>query len=261
MYNNKLKLKIFMNNFSIPRAPFTKTGKSLESFCRKAIFDFKMLDDSDLKNGLAIALSGGKDSLTLLFLLKAILGFGLPKIPLTAIHVDGDFSCGANLQKKNLTRICQALEISFISIKSNLQQKNPDCYKCSRERRKLIFEAAKKRKIAKIAFGHHSDDQAQTLLLNLLQKGEFAAMLPKIKMIKFGITIIRPLIYAKEMEIKKFSEYYGFLRAVCNCPRGAVSKRKDVDRLIDTLSKFFPHARSNLALSALLYGSDKALKI
>ncbi len=270
----------------IPKVPFNKNGKNLESLLRKALFDFKMLEQAE---SLAVALSGGKDSLTLLFLLKAVLGYGVPNLPLSAIHVEGDFSCGANISTTFLKKICEQLEVPLFIAKSKKNntkktenKNNPEiskkdkekeqaseknketatnCYSCSRNRRKLIFEVMKKEKITTVAFGHHSNDVAQTLLLNLLQKGEFAAMLPKIKMLRFSATIIRPLIYIKETEITTFAQHYGFLRATCNCPKGATSKRKEADNLIDILTKTFPHARSNLALSALLYGSDKALKI
>lgn len=242
----------------IPQSPFNQTGKNLESLCRKALFDFQMLENVD---SLAVALSGGKDSLTLLFLLKAIIGYGFPQIPITAIYVEGEFSCGANISDNFLAKICEKLNAPLITVKSQLKSQDADCYSCSRERRKLIFNTMKENQIKTVAFGHHQDDQAQTLLLNVLQKGEFASMLPKIEMIKFGVTIIRPLIYINEMEIKKFADYYKFLRITCNCPKGAASKRKEVNGLIDILSKAFPHARSNLAHSALTYGSDKALKI
>lgn len=262
MYNNYLKLKIFIMNMDlpIPQAPFNKNGKNLESLLRKALFDFKMFDEA---KSLAIALSGGKDSLTLLFLLKAVLGYGTPNLPLSAIHVEGDFSCGANISTTFLKKICEKLDVPLFIAKSKTAQKEKelDCYSCSRSRRKLIFDVMKKQKITTVAFGHHSNDVAQTLLLNLLQKGEFAAMLPKIKMLRYSSTIIRPLIYISETEITTFAQHYGFLRATCDCPKGATSKRKEADNLIDVLTKSFPHARSNLALSALLYGSDKALKI
>ena len=157
---------------SIPKAPFSKNGKNLESLLRKALFDFKMLDSA---KSLAVALSGGKDSLTLLFLLKAILGYGVPNLPLSAIHVEGDFSCGANISTTFLKKICAELEVPLFIAKSKINKKRNseqtkekpkelDCYSCSRESRKLIFDIMNKEKITTVAFGHHSNDVAQTLL-------------------------------------------------------------------------------------------------
>ena len=77
-----------------------------------------------------------------------------------------------------------------------------------------------------IAFGHHQDDSAQTLLLNLLHKAEFAGNLPKVPMHDYGITIIRPMIYVDEDSLRTFAKQYGFARITCQCPVGQKSKRK-----------------------------------
>ncbi len=244
---------------SIPQPPWTSTGKKMESKCRKALFDFSMLDHTA---GLAIALSGGKDSLSLLFMLKAILGRGFPDLPLTALHVSGEFSCGASLDSGFLQTICNGLRVPLlISEPEKREEKTLACYSCSRERRKLLFNAAKKKNISTIAFGHHQDDSIQTLLLNLLHKGEFAAMLPKILMRDYQVTIIRPLIYIPEQEITTFAKQYGFARVTCRCPVGSRSKRSTVKQLLTQIEEVFPHASSNLALASHTYGSKKAMKL
>lgn len=244
--------------FHIPIAkpPWTSLGKELESAVRKAIFDFTLLGDHISK--LGIALSGGKDSLALLFLIHAIRGRGFPLFELYAIHVDGEFSCGAGVDFRYLKSITEELQVPLISCQSTKKREDLECYSCSRERRKLIFEAAKKLDIDTVAFGHHRDDSAQTLLLNLLHKAEFAANLPKVFMQHYGVTIIRPLIYVGEESIKEFAKLYGFQRITCQCPVGQNSKRKTVDKLIQEMEEHFPHARKNLAKAGLLYGSDKA---
>ena len=235
--------------------PWNRRGKKLESMIRKALYEHAMLDESD---ALAIALSGGKDSMTLLFMLKAILGRGFPNQKLCAIHVDGEFSCGASLQASYLRSVCSKLDISFISRTSTQKRESLECYSCSRERRRLIFEAAKEAGAKTIAFGHHRDDHAQTLLLNLLHKGEFAGNLPKLEMVDFGITIIRPLIYVSEDEIRHFAREYGFARLTCQCPVGQNSMRKKVDRLLEEIEALFPNVRANVAQAGFLYGSEKA---
>lgn len=240
----------------IPKHPWI-VGKKIETLCRKALYDFEMIEKD---KSIAIALSGGKDSLTLLYMLSHIMGRGFAKIDLHAIHVGGSFSCGAEISSNFLKTICDQLNVNLVITQSNATQ-DMDCYSCARERRKAIFKEAKKLGCETIAFGHHKDDNIQTLLLNLFQKGEFASMLAKIKMHKFGITIIRPLIYVEQKEIIKFAQHYDFLRARCNCPRGVHSYRKKVDDLINEIEKIFPHLKANLATSALLYGSDKAGKL
>lgn len=236
--------------------PWTQNGKKLESACRKALFDFALLEEAD---SLAIALSGGKDSLALLFLLKAMMGRGLPDLPLTAIHVSGEFSCGASVHESFLQSICDAIEVPLVTCTSTQKRETLSCYRCSRERRRLIFDAAKERGIKTIAFGHHRDDSTETLLLNLLHKGEFAANLPKVPMHDYGVTIIRPLIYVPEKEIIQFAKLYGFARITCQCPVGQNSKRRSAKELIRKMEEEFPNAAVNLSLAALEYGSKKAL--
>ena len=242
----------------IAKPPWTALGKELESCVRKAIFDFSLIDASTTK--IAIALSGGKDSLGLLFLLHSLRGRGFPLFDLYAIHVGGEFSCGSGVSENFLQSICKALNVPFISCVSTQKRETLECYRCSRERRTLIFNAAKNVGATTIAFGHHRDDSAQTLLLNLFHKGEFAANLPKVPMIDYGITIIRPLIYVAEDSLREFAKQYGFARITCQCPVGQNSKRKVVDQLLEEITTHFPHVRGNLARAGILYGSVKALK-
>jgi len=239
----------------IARPPWTGLGKRLESTFRKALFDYKMLEGV---NKLAVALSGGKDSLTLLFLLKAISGRGFPELDLHAIHVSGEFSCGAGVDIKYLTAVCDQLDIGFISRESTQKLETLECYSCSRERRRLLFDAAKELGIHTIAFGHHRDDNAQTVLMNLMHKGEFAGNLPKLHMYDYGVTIIRPLIYLDERSIQEFAKQQGFMRVMCKCPVGQNSMRKQVDQILSDLEATFPNVRENIAQAGLVYGSNKA---
>ncbi len=245
-------------NIGIPiaRPPWSALGKELESKLRKALFDFSLLDKGIEK--VAIALSGGKDSLALIFLLHAIRGRGFPLFEIHAIHVDGEFSCGAGVDAGFLKAICSELGVHLTLRSSTQKREELECYRCSRERRRLIFEAAKEVGATTVAFGHHRDDSAQTLLLNLLHKAEFAANLPKVHMHDYGVTIIRPLIYIDEASIKEFAKHHGFARISCQCPVGQNSKRKVVDQLIQEIEHHFPNVRSNLAKAGLLYGSNKA---
>lgn len=241
----------------IARPPWTQLGKLLESLTRKALYEFNMLEGVD---ALSIALSGGKDSMTLLFLLHAMRGKGLPNFEIHAIHVDGEFSCGPGISLNYLKGICKELGVHFISAVSSKKREELECYSCSRERRRLIFEAAKEAGAPTIAFGHHRDDSVQTLLLNLLHKAEFEANLPVVKMHDYGVTIIRPLIFIEEKDIREFARIYGFTRITCMCPVGQDSKRKRADILLDKLEEEFPRARQNLFLAAQKYGTQKALK-
>lgn len=242
-------------NISIPTPPWTGLGKRLESTVRKALYDYQMLDSGST---IAVALSGGKDSLTLLFLLKAISGKGFPELDIHAILVNGDFTCGAGVNVDYLQGVCDQLGVKFHVRESTQKLETLECYSCSRERRTLLFEAAKSVGATTIAFGHHRDDSAQTLMMNLLHKGEFAGNLPKIKMHEYGVTIIRPLIYVSEADILTFAKQSGFLRIMCRCPVGQTSMRKKVNDLLKEIEELYPNARENIARAGILYGSDKA---
>src|SRR5271170_4062630 len=123
-----------------PKHPFSGSGKILESLCRKALYDFSLIEGVE---HVGIALSGGKDSLTLLFLLHAISGRGCQPFTLTAFHVTGAFSCGPSMTKNYLKTVCEKLEIPLIVKNSTQTLEKLACYPCSRERRKLLFEAAR----------------------------------------------------------------------------------------------------------------------
>ena len=248
--------QILNMHFPIATPPWTRLGAKLESMCRKALHEFELL--KDVKK-VAIALSGGKDSLTLLYLLKAISGRGFPEIELYAIHVGGAFSCGAGVSEGFLRGICKELGVTYLAAESKQERDKLECYSCSRERRSLIFNTAKSVGATTVAFGHHRDDSVQTLLMNLLHKAEFAAMLPKVPMHDYGITIIRPLIFVPEEEIIEFAKMYQFSRVVCQCPVGQNSMRKRTKDLLSNIEKEFPNAQTNLSQASLLYGLQKAL--
>lgn len=238
-----------------PSPPWSGVGRRIESQVRKALYDFGMLEGCE---HLAVALSGGKDSVTLLLMLRAIAGRGFPPFTLTALHIGGAFSCGAGVEARYLKELCAALEIPLEVRVAHQKLEELECYSCSRRRRSLLFEAAKAVGARHIAFGHHRQDSAETLMLNLLHKGEFAGLLPKVPMHKWGVTILRPLIYAAEEEIRTFAEQCGFARISCRCPVGQRSRRRSVKELLYEIEELFPCARQNLAQAALAYGSDKA---
>jgi tRNA 2-thiocytidine biosynthesis protein TtcA len=243
--------------FAIPRPPWTKLGRTLESATRKALYDFDLL--SGVAN-LGIALSGGKDSLTLLFLLHAINGRGLAPFTLTALHITGEFSCGAGIMTPILQQVCTELDVKLIIRPMPVLKGEIDCYSCSRERRKLLFQTASEKGITHLAFGHHRDDNVQTTLMNLFHKGEFAGLLPHIHMHNYNMTIIRPMIYLAEDDIRRFAEAYGYKRITCRCPIGQTSMRRQTEELLQGIIERYPNAKNNIAQAVLRYGTKKALR-
>lgn len=225
--------------------------------CRKALYEYDLLGG---QQKILVALSGGKDSLTLLYLLKAISGRGFPPFELFAAHVSGEFSCGSSLGEQFIKPICEELGVPLTICTSTQRRESLECYSCSRERRKMIFETATQLGCKVVAFGHHREDSIETLIMNLMHKGEFAGNLPKVPMYDYGVTIIRPLIFISEQEIREFAKMYRFERITCQCPVGQTSLRRDVKDILKILEERFPNARSNLALASREYGSDKATR-
>lgn len=241
----------------VPTHPFTKLGRTMESAMRKALYEFDLIP-SDGK--IAVALSGGKDSLTLLFLLKAISGRGFPELDIHAVHVGGEFTCGAGVTTSFLQKICDSMGVPLHIRQSTKTLETLECYSCSRERRTMLFDEAKKHGIQTIAFGHTKDDNVETTLMNLLHKGEFCGMLPKIWMADYDITIVRPLIFIDEASIRTFGEQNQYLRVTCRCPVGVNSMRRKTENLLKDIEALYPNARENLASAVIQYGSKKALR-
>lgn len=244
-----------MNDFTSVMHSFSGLGKRLESAFRKALYDYSMIEE----HKIAVALSGGKDSLAMLKLLHAISGRGFPKLEIHAIFINGEFTCGASVFVEGLKNECNKLGVTFHTEYQEQQIETLSCYPCSRKRRSLLFKKAKSLGIKTIAFGHHRDDNIETLFLNLCHKAEFSALMPKIFMKEYDITIIRPLIYISEEEIIRFAKKDGFYRITCQCPFGQTSKRKDVKKLLIEMEKAFPNVRKNIAQAAKQYGSKKSL--
>lgn len=236
---------------------WSQTGKKIESGVRKASYDYNLLQDDTI----AVALSGGKDSLTLLLMLAALKGRGFPDFKLHAIHVNGVFTCGAGVDVPYLQKFCDNLNVPLHIRTSTQKLETLECYGCSRERRHLLFDVAKEVGAGSVAFGHHRDDNAQTVLMNLMQKGEFEGMLPRVPMHNYGITIIRPLIYSTEHEIIQFAEQEGFRRIMCRCPVGQNSMRTKAEGLLKEMDALNPDARHNIARAGLLYGSTRAVEL
>lgn len=241
----------------IPRVspPWNQRGKRIESKVRKALYDFSLVEND---SPIGIALSGGKDSLSLLYMMHAILGRGFPNAPLHAFHVGGPYSCGASVHPSFLKGICSELRVPLTCLESSMKLETLSCYPCSRNRRSLIFNAAKSIGIKHVMFGHHREDHIQTLLMNLLHKGEFAGNLGRVWMRDYDLLISRPLLYVSEEEIWHFAKTYGFARVTCQCPVGQHSMRKKVAELVDEIEKIFPNVKENLAQAGWNYGSDKA---
>jgi tRNA 2-thiocytidine biosynthesis protein TtcA len=133
-----------------------------------------------------------------------------------------------------------------------------DCFWCSWNRRKHLFELAHKYKCSKLALGHHMDDVAHTLLLNLFFQADFSSMAPKQELFKGKIHIIRPLVYVGEKELTEFAKESEFPLACCRCPNAGKNNRTLMRDIIARVEKVCPSAKVNLFRS--IYKDERFLK-
>jgi len=218
----------------------TNTGEKINSKIGKALSDYNLIEDGDK---IMAAVSGGKDSLTLLTLLKKIQSWAPVKFELFAAHIQTDFRCGGCAHKEKLSALFQGLNIKhlFRDIKVLDEKGKTTCFWCSWNRRKALFEMADELGCNKIAFGHHKDDIVETMLMNLLYNGEISAMNPRQELFDGKLVLIRPLCYVEEDLIKQFAKESGFPEHLCKCPFGRDSRRKYIKEFIRETEKATPN--------------------
>lgn len=217
----------------------TRTGTNINSKIGKAIGDYGLIEDGDK---ILVAVSGGKDSLTLLTLLKEIQRWAPVKFELFAAHIMTDFRCGGCAHENSLSGIFKEMSVEYVfrDIKVLDEEGKTTCFWCSWNRRKALFEIAAELGCNKVALGHHKDDIVETVLMNLLYKGEISTMNPCQEMFDGKIVIIRPLCYVEEKTIKKFAKESKFPEQLCKCPFGKDSKRRYVKKFIRETEKSTP---------------------
>ena len=226
------------------------------SYIRKAVDDYNMIEDGDK---IAVGLSGGKDSITLLMGLKALQRFYEKKFEVIAISINPGFDF---FNSDFLKNTCEKIGVQFVEEKTHIKEivfdirneKNP-CSLCANLRRGILNSVAIREGCNKIALGHNEDDVLETFFLNLLYGGSIGTFAPKSYMDRSGITLIRPLIYAPEKSIKTFVKKQGIEVMPKCCPMDGVSKREDMKNLIYSLQKDIPNLKTNI------YGAIKRSNI
>ena len=217
------------------------------SYMRKAIEDFHMIEDNDK---IAVGLSGGKDSITLLMALKNLQIFFPKKFDFIAVSINPGFDF---FDTNFLTNLCDSLSIPLF-IESNhakeivfdiRKEKNP-CSLCANIRRGTLNSIAIQEGCNKIALGHNKEDMLETFLLNLLYTGNISTFAPISFMDRTKLSLIRPLIYTPEKEIKRFIKKNNITVMPKNCPMDGASKREDMKILINNLQKEIPRVKENL---------------
>ncbi|MDD5085942.1 MAG: ATP-binding protein [Candidatus Omnitrophica bacterium] len=231
----------------------TRLEHSINRKIGKAIRDFNLIEDGDR---ILIALSGGKDSLTLLSLLAARRSFAPVKFDLHAALIESDWLPFLSKPRKKIEKLLKILGIPYtfeeISLGNRKETKNDkNCFWCSWSRRKALFELAGRLGFNKIALGHTKDDAIETTLLNLFFQGTVGTMLPNQEFFKGKLRIIRPLVYVEEKETARYAKEAGLQSPTRPCPIAKKSNRPLMKLIIKQAGRVSPHVKDNI-LQALL---------
>ncbi|MCR5829586.1 MAG: tRNA 2-thiocytidine biosynthesis TtcA family protein [Lachnospiraceae bacterium] len=212
------------------------TLRRLLSLTRKAVDEYNMIEENDR---IAIGISGGKDSLTLLYALSGLRRFYPKKFDIEAITVDLGFE-GFNVD--NITELCKELDVNYTVIHTQIKdvvfdirkETNP-CSLCAKMRKGALNDKIKELNCNKSAFAHHRDDIIETALMSLIYEGHFYCFAPVTYLDRTEITLIRPLLYVKEADIKGFCNKMELPILKNPCPVDGNTKREYVKLLANKL--------------------------
>ncbi|MBQ4071425.1 MAG: tRNA 2-thiocytidine(32) synthetase TtcA [Clostridia bacterium] len=212
--------------------------KRMLSFVRRAVDDYSMISDGDR---IAVGISGGKDSLTLLATLASLRRFYPKRFELVAVTVDMGFE-GADYTA--IRQMCDSLSVEYAVVKTDIakiifdirQESNP-CSLCAKMRRGALHAAAKEHGCNKVALGHHYDDAVETFMLNLFFEGRLGCFSPVTYLSNRDITLIRPMIYAQEKDVEYFVRRSPLPVQKSLCPEDHATERERMKNLLASLEK------------------------
>jgi tRNA 2-thiocytidine biosynthesis protein TtcA len=198
---------------------------------------------------IALALSGGKDSCTLLDAL--LQRQGLERYTVIALHVvpASDMACGARTDVPVLRAWAEGLGVECHVVRAEEPQGEPQraeqspCFYCAWRRRKALFRVAQEVGCNKLALAHNADDVAETTLLNLFYQAQLGSMEPRVSLFGGVLTLIRPLSYVPEKEIARYARGAGFPPPPPPCPVGVGSKRALMRRILRMVEEEHPRAK------------------
>ena len=258
-----------------PKLPLEDIEKSLTTTYKKDLFrpfvkaisEFELVEPGDK---IAIAISGGKDSLILAKLFQELKRHNKFPFELVFLSMDPGFR---DINRELLINNCHYLNIpltikdsDIFHVVQKIAKDNP-CYMCARMRRGFLYQQAKDLGCNKLALGHHFDDVIETTLLNVFYNGQFKTMVPKIEAENFSdMELIRPMIYIKEKDIIRWIKRSGIQAMNCGCTVVAEktsSKRREIKELIDQMREHNPNVDLHIFNSATqvnleaIYGYQK----
>ena len=214
---------------------------------RKCIDDYHMISPGDK---IAVGVSGGKDSLTLLTVLAALRSYYPAPFELTAITIDMGLG---GMDFSPVEALCWSLDVGFYCKKTEIgpiifdyrKEKNP-CSMCAKMRRGALNQAILAKGFNKLALGHHYDDAVETFLMSLLFEGRINCFQPVTNLDRTGIVQIRPMLYIHEKTLDNFAARMNLPVLQNRCPVDKVTKRGEVKQLSFELSKTYPDLKERI---------------
>lgn len=227
------------------------------SYVRKAADDYNMIEEGD---NIAVGISGGKDSLTLLYALNSLKRFYPKHFEIYAVTVDLGFD---NLNLEKIKELCKELQVEYTIIKTDIasiifqqrKETNP-CSLCAKMRKGALNEAIKSKGYNKVAYAHHKDDVVETMLMSLIFEGRFHTFSPVTYLDRMQLTVIRPLIYMQEADVIGFVHKYNVPVVKSPCPADGYTKREYIKNLLSVLNKENPGVKERM-FTAIQNGNMK----
>ena len=219
----------------------------LLSSTRRAVDDYNMIHEGDR---IAVGISGGKDSMALVAALAGLKRFYPKQFDIVPIHLQMGFP---GSDAGNIRELCDALQLPLVEVKTDIyevvfeirKEKSP-CSLCANLRRGILYSTAKENGCKIIALGHHFDDAVETLLMNLFIEGNLGCFSPVTYLDRMDVTMIRPLLYAKEKEIKQFVNGAGITCSPKYCPADGHTKREEWKQFLSDIERKDPGVKERL---------------
>lgn len=217
------------------------------SLTRKAVDDYHMIEPGDK---IAVGISGGKDSLTLLYALQGLRRFYPAPFSLCAVTVDLGFG---NLDLSEIEKLCGTLDVEYHIIQTDIakiifedrQETNP-CSLCAKMRKGALNDSMKALGCNKVAYAHHKDDVVETMMMSLIYEGRFHTFRPVTYLDRTKITVIRPLIYMNEADVIGFVRKNQVPVVKSPCPADGHTKRETVKNLVRQINLEAPGVKERM---------------
>ena len=230
------------------------TLQKLYSYSRQCIQQFDLIQEGDR---ITLGISGGKDSLALLYAMAGLKKFYPKKFEIIAVTADLGFG---SFDMSAVENLCRELEVEYHLLKTDIAtilkekvKKGTYCAMCAKLRKGAINNFAKEHGCNKVAYAHHQDDIVETMMLSLIYEGQFYTFGPKTYYKEADITVIRPLINIPESDMKGFRNKYSLPCVKNPCPHDGTTRRQYVKDLVAKINKDNPGVKKKM-YNAILKG-------